>query len=112
MYKQQNRLTKKNDFDNVYKNGKASFDNLIGVKVVANHLDISRFGIVVSKKVSKSAVKRNTVKRRLRTAIKAKIENFKPGYDCVVIAQSAVVEQKYSGIEDALYKHFKRLQLI
>lgn len=44
-----------------------------------------RFGFVVSKSVG-SAVERNLVKRRLRSAIKDRLSNFRAGQDLVIRA--------------------------
>jgi len=112
MYKRQYRLTKKNDFASVHKNGRASFDALLGLKAAANNLEQSRFGIIVSKKISKKAVKRNLIKRRIRAAVKLRLKEIKPGYDCVIMALPAIVDRKYVEIEKSLDKHLEKLKLI
>ncbi|MBU4073751.1 ribonuclease P protein component, partial [Patescibacteria group bacterium] len=50
MFAKINRLTKDKDFDNVFQNGKSSYDKIIGVKAAANQQKNSRFGILVSAK--------------------------------------------------------------
>ena len=112
MYKRQYRLTKKNDFANVYKNGRASFDALLGFKAADNNLKQSRFGVVVSKKISKRAVERNLIKRRIRAAIKAKLKEVRPGYDCVIKALPAIIDKKYAEVEKSLSRHLRKLELI
>lgn len=60
------RLKKRSDFLRVQKNGNKWVSKGMIVEAADNeNLDI-RYGITVSKKVSKSAVKRNKIKRRLR----------------------------------------------
>jgi len=111
MFSQKNRLTKDKEFDNVFKNGRSSYDKLIGVKAVRNGLPDNRFGIMVSVKVSKKAVERNKVKRRIRESVKAKLPAMKPGYDCVIIALPEVLEKDSGEIEKSVGFNFKRLRL-
>ena len=110
MLPQKNRLNKKKDFDAVFKKGKSSFDELLGVKILKNNKQkFSRFGIIVSSKVSKKAVKRNKIKRRIRNIIrKNHLSSIVIG-DVVVISLPRVLDKKYSEIEKSLYKHFKKL---
>ncbi len=44
----------------------------------------SRFAIVVSKKVYKSAVKRNTLRRRIYEVIRLELPHIKPSQDIVI----------------------------
>lgn len=112
MFLRKNRLTKNKDFDNAFKNGFSSFDAVLGVKAVRNDLDFCRIGIMVGTKISKKAVERNKIKRRLRAAIKNFLPHIKAGYDVVVIAQPLVVEKDFIEIKKSMHKHFKRLKLI
>ena len=66
------------------------------LKLVANDVRQSRFGFIVSKKVSKSAVSRNTTKRILRNCIEENLEKIKQGYDMLFIA-TRVINRKDHG---------------
>ena len=112
MLKQSNRLLKKKDFDAVWKKGRSSYDKLIGVKVLANGLKNSRFGIMVGLKVSKKAVERNTVKRRIREIIQAETENIDSGLDVVINTLPAVNGQSYDVLRESVLGQFKRLKVI
>ncbi len=61
-----------------------------------------RFGFSVSKKVSKSAVVRNRVKRRLRAICRARGPQWRRGFDAVVVARSACVEASYADLDAAV----------
>ena len=111
MLSKEQRLTKKKDFDLVLTTGQASYNQTIGVKVQDNQLNHSRFGILVSNKVSKKAVDRNKIKRQIREVIQSQFNRIKPGKDCVVITLPPVLGKRYSEIEKALSKHFKKLHL-
>ncbi|MCD6471195.1 ribonuclease P protein component, partial [bacterium] len=73
------RLRKKGDFERLSKFGKKFYTKEIGLKYIKNNLQISRFGVVVSLKISKKAVVRNKLKRRILDIIKKNIDFIKPG---------------------------------
>ncbi len=112
MFFKKKRLTKNKDFDNVFKNGFSSFDNVLGVKAVKNNFSFFRFGIIVSIKVSKKAVERNKIKRQIRAIIQNITKEKEKGYDVVIITQPAILNKKYFEIENSILKHFKKLKLI
>lgn len=60
------RLQKRPDFLKVQNKGRKWVSHGLILQVLPNDLDTIRVGFTVSKKVDKSAVKRNRIKRRLR----------------------------------------------
>lgn len=112
MLAEANRLTLKKDFAKVFKEGRASFDGNLGIKILENSLDQTRFGFLVGQKVSKKAVARNKVKRRLRAIVRQKLPQIKKGYDVVVITLPPIASQKYKNIERSVSHNLKKLQLI
>ena len=111
MLKKQNQLTKDKEFDNVFKNGKSSYDKIIGVKAITNNLDNSRFGILISTKISKKAVERNKLKRQIREVIRLDLDLIKSGYDLVIISLVPILDKTYEEIEKSIHSHFKKLKL-
>lgn len=76
----------------VYKNGTAKHGALMIVKSVTNERRRSpRIAIVVSKKVLKSAVGRNRIRRRLYELLRHELPDFHQGRDIVCIVTSAEV---------------------
>ena len=67
----------------------------------------SRATVIVSKKVTKSAVQRNRIKRRMRHAI-APIISQRFGYDMVVFPECTVASCSY----DDIVKDITQLQLL
>ena len=55
------------------------------VKIVANGLSYSRFGVVVGKKVDKRATERNKIKRLFYRTINERKIQYVPGYDVMVM---------------------------
>lgn len=98
----------------VYRNGKVVRSHLATVKYTVNpHRKHPRFAVVVSKKVLKSAVGRNRIRRRIYEILRRRIEQAK-NYDVVIIVSSVealtlppgeLQETIYSLLEDInLYK--------
>ena len=104
-------LNKDKDFAQVFKAGRSSYSRLLGVKTLPNGLVISRFGIIVSAKISKKAVVRNKIKRQIREIIRLDLENIKSGQDVAIVVLSPIIEEKYQEIKKELSQNFKRLRL-
>jgi len=97
----------------VYSNGKAVRSQLFTVKYVTNsHRSHPRFSVVVSKKVIKSAVGRNRIRRRIYEYLRVNIENLSGVYDIVVICTSSELRTlPYSEIAQGLDQLFKKAEL-
>lgn len=102
MLPKQYRLTRGKDFERLAKAGRATFSREIGIKWIKNDLLVSRFGVIVSLKVSKKAVIRNKLKRRLRAIIWQEIENIKPGDDIMVLTKPDAKEMDYWELRNKL----------
>ena len=76
----------------VYKNGQAIRTHLVTVKYVKNsHRKHSRFAVVVSKKVHKSAVGRNRIRRRIYEIVRQELPNIVSPHDVVLLVFSSEV---------------------
>lgn len=106
------RLKKQKDFDNVWQTGRSSFNKCLGIKISKNKLANSRFGFIVSTKVSKKATDRNKLKRQFRNIIKKNIKNIKPGYDVVIITQKTIINIDYKEITSLVLGSLKKLGVI
>lgn len=97
----------------VYSNGKAVRSQLFTIKYVSNsHRRNPRFSVVVSKKVIKSAVGRNRIRRRLYEYVRTHIENLSGVYDVVIICTSAELRTlPYAEISSQLDTLFEKAQL-
>ncbi len=103
--KRADRLTKSVQFATVYNEGSTRADRLLVLKALPNQLEISRFGISVSKRVG-SAVVRNRVKRVLREILR--LEAYSPGWDFVFIARNPAAESKYRDLKESALKLLSR----
>jgi len=103
-----NRLKKEKDFQQVFNKGKFINSDLISVRFLDNNTDDTRVGFIVSKKVSKKAVLRNRVKRKLREVMRTNIKKIKGGFDIIITAKSIEIEK----IDKTLEELLKRSNLI
>jgi len=107
-----NRLKKRKDFERVFKKGKGFKEDFLFFKWKFNNLGVSRFGFIVSKKVSKKAVLRKKIQRRIREIIRARIKKIKKGIDGIFIASPEIEKKGFKEIETAIDKIFKKTKLI
>jgi ribonuclease P protein component len=76
----------------VYKNGQAVRSHLVTLKYAPNpHRKNPRCAVVVSKKVLKSAVGRNKIRRRVYEALRPHITPDFPSFDLVFIVSSSEI---------------------
>lgn len=85
-----NRFHGHNSLRYVYQNGEAFRSHSITIKTTANeHRKKSRIAVVISKKILKSAVGRNSIRRRIYEYMRLKMPQFKGVYDIVIIVTSS-----------------------
>jgi ribonuclease P protein component len=86
-----NRLRQARDITRVYKRGAyGGSGGVLSVKAAAVGHSVSRVVVVVGKKVSKRAVVRNRIRRRLIGALRENWATVRPGYDIVVSVHTDV----------------------
>lgn len=107
-----NRLTKKKDFESVFKKGESVRNLFLLCKMAKSNLPQSRFGFVVSKKISSKATVRNTVKRRMRDAVAGALEELKKPVDMVIVALPGIELREFTEIKGALLGAFKKLKAV
>ncbi|MAG12217.1 ribonuclease P protein component, partial [bacterium] len=73
-----------------------------------NSTTSSRFSFVVSAKVAKKAVARNTLKRRGYAVIKKNIPNIKSGYICVFFFKKESTRVSFKDLEKEIVITLKR----
>ena len=99
MLPKKNRLIKNQDFDRVFKKGKGLKEGFLFLKILKNDLEISRFGFVVSNKVSNKATVRNKIKRKLRNLVREKLSKIQKGMDVVVVVNPGFQMEKLGPVD-------------
>jgi ribonuclease P protein component len=92
MLAKKHRITKKKDFDKIFKSGKGKKEGFFVLKFIKNNLPESRFAFVVSLKVSKKAVVRNKIRRTLSEIIRQNMDGIKKGYDFIFVVQPGIAQ--------------------
>lgn len=106
------RLKSEKDFARLSKSRKTGYAKSIGVKVRENTLSYSRFGIVVGLKISKKAVERNLLKRRVRDVLTKHFEEIESGYDIMVLIQKSALNAGYKTVEEDFLKAIDKVGLL
>ena len=94
MLANEHRLKGKDIFDRIKKEGKLYQGQDFGMAVVKRSgEEKSRFGFVVSKKIAKSAVHRNRIKRALRESVRRNLNYFPKGIDVVILTKKSIFKK-------------------
>ena len=107
------RLRKSRDFQRVRQQGRSVGSSLLTLGWAANDLALCRCGYVVGKRVGKSAVARNRVKRRLREILRLQIKAGQviPGFDLVLIARAGAAQATYQQLATDVTHLLRRAHL-
>ncbi len=83
--------------------------SLFTLKVAANKKNVSCFAFVVSKRIDKRAVVRNSLKRKIRSAVEQIFDNIETGYNFVFYPKQEVLgatrEQILGEVNEILLKN-------
>ena len=89
-------LRNKKDFDRIFKQKKVFGNKHFTLLYRKNGLEENRYAFVVSKKVSKKAVVRNKIRRRLKNYMILQKDLINPGYDMVFLTKPGISEVDYA----------------
>jgi ribonuclease P protein component len=97
--KREERITKPDQYTEIYNKGSSYVDYYLVLKLMPNQLKISRYGISVSKRIG-NAVVRNRVKRLLREILR--VTPLNPGWDIILIARSPASGADYHRMQQSV----------
>ena len=99
MLAKENRLKEDRDFEESRLEGKMFQSQNFGASVLNRKNDSpSRFGFVISTKISRLAVSRNRIKRALIEAIRMNLKNIPRGYDFVFLVKKSLADKRVDEI--------------
>jgi ribonuclease P protein component len=103
------RLRSSADIARVYKRGShGGSGGVLTVKAAPSGRPQTRAVVVVGKKVSKKAVLRNRIRRRLTEALRGDLATVAPGYDIVVSVHADISETPAPAIREHLTRALTR----
>jgi ribonuclease P protein component len=86
-------------------------EDFLSLRVIRNGKKESRFGFIVSQKVSNKAVLRNKIKRRLRGLTADNMAKIKKGFDVVFLVSPGLEKKDFWEIEEIFQKIFQKANL-
>jgi len=96
------RLTRREDFNKVYRHGKSAANRQYVVYCLPNpRIERFRMGVSVSKKLGSAVVR-----------VRLNADRIRSHYDFIVIARMPVAEMDYKEMEKSLMHALKRAQLL
>jgi len=109
MLKKKNRVISSSTFKEIFTLGKVKENECLKIIFKKNNLDYPRFGIIISTKVSKLAVKRNALKRKIRNILRDFLPVFSKGFDTVIIVKKNCLKISFSKLKESLEKLLLKL---
>lgn len=99
-------------FKVVIKKGSGYFSQNISLKIIKTADTRSRFGVSVSKKELKTAVKRNLLKRRALSILRKIKPQINPGLNCVFFLKKGALDLPYPKLQDEIVFLLKKAWVI
>jgi ribonuclease P protein component len=101
-------LTRRRDFERVFREGVRSSSKYLVVYSRLNGLEFNRIGLAIGKKVG-IAVTRNRIRRLLKEAVRKVLADIPMHFDYVVIATRYTAEGTFDDFVQELKQFIKRL---
>ena len=115
----EHRLRSWRDFRAVYQKGSKHYSSHLILRALSvsameqqSPLLPTSVGISISTKVSKKAVVRNLIKRRIKAAVKELLPQIDDGWWVVVVVKSSAIECSYGDFLRELKQLFKQANII
>ncbi|MGL5830913.1 MAG: ribonuclease P protein component [Candidatus Altimarinota bacterium] len=109
MLKKTQRLSKQK-VQYLLKKGKYFSNSYLGIKLLANKVQINRFSVIISKKTLASAVDRNHLRRQIYEIIRLHSLDLPNQYDCLIIVKPPLLklptDQIVKILLESLQKYF------
>ena len=106
------RLKKEEEIKTLFKKGRGVFDRFVGVKMKKNGLPNSRFVVVVGVKVHKRAIRRNRIRRQIRSVLFEHLSHITSGFDVGVIALPSITTATFEEVQISTLSALKRARLL
>ena len=107
MLKRENRIRSKKEFAEIRNEGRVLYSPLFGFLNYKKDDDLRKFGFIVSKKISKKAVDRNKIRRRLSEIVRKNLNRFENGSRIVFLTKKEILNKKTKEIEKEVEKFLK-----
>ncbi len=106
------KLSKQTDFKRVYNYKHVIHTKYFSVYNAPNNLKNPRFSLIVANKVSKKAVDRNRIRRRMKAVILRQLKNIPIGKDIIISAKPAILPLDFKVTQEALIRALNKAKLL
>ncbi len=103
------RLKRKKDFLKIKQKGEILDTPLFGLLVLQEKTSFPLFGFVISRKISRKAVLRNKIRRRLTETVRLLLPRLKPNIKILVLAKKSLLQAKFQEIFQTMEKSLAEL---
>ena len=110
MLDKQNRLTKRKEFNYLYKNGIAQHTSHLTLVYLPTKYRQIKIGFTVANKVGKAHI-RNLIKRRLRAIVREFVSQLPNNYNVVIIAKVGIDQISFAELKSEVYTLFNKANL-
>ena len=105
-------LKKRNDFEVVKDKGRLYQSPLFGMLVMSENVEETKFGFLISKKISKRAVDRNKIRRLMTEAVRFKINEIKKKVWVVFLVKRKMLTVKQDEVKLEVENMMKMVGII
>ena len=106
-----NKISDNSEFEKIYRKGRKMQGEFLTLIFLKNRNGISRFGVVVSGKVSKKATERNRIKRKITEIIRKDFADFKGGFDFLILAKPESLSKKSDNLKKDLMSILRKIRV-
>lgn len=105
------RLRKSAEFQRLYSRGNRTSTDLFKIFWRPNQYDHSFWAVVVSKKITKKAVERNTMRRRVYELVRKHHKDITGHYNIVILLKTDISKHNPAALEKNLLELFKKARI-
>jgi len=105
--KRENRIRSKKEFAEIREKGRIKYSPLFGYLVANDESSDKKFAVIVSKKISKKAVDRNQIRRRITEVLNKEWNNIPEGTRGVFLTKKEILGKSLKDIEVEIVKIIK-----
>lgn len=111
MISYQYRFHRRSSLKFLFSNGRTEHSSCMAFRYMLNTKnDLPRIAVVVSKKISKRAVVRNKIRRRIYEIVRQNLECINMPIDIAIIVRSnKIIEISHNELSNAIVKHLNNI---
>lgn len=92
--------------------GRKIYSKFLGLRYKENQMECPRFAFLVSSKISKKAVDRNLLKRRLRSMVEKIVPKIQISYDVIVLTMPGTQKLNFSELKQEFHGLLKKIRIL